>query len=254
MKLSWTGVFALILLVAGSVLRLLNIGETSFWAIRIVPALLSLLMIIVSMSVWKALSKRKASERWPWMWFTFAAFANFFAMVFEALPKILPNPDTTISMISSGFFLVAYVCFIIGFWLESMQVEWVSSKFNVWVPLLVNIVGFGVITFFLLKELSAANMAGIWSVTFVSFVAMDFILIGVIWAVVARTRGGKLSIPYLTIGIGCLVLVIFHIIASFLLTKGMFDVDNVFRTLLMIALAVIVVGGDLRLGIEKQLE
>lgn len=253
MKLSWTGLCAIGLFVVGFVLRILNIGEPSLWAIRIIPVLLGILMIIISISVWSALSRRKASERWPWMWFTFASVANLLALIFEALPKII-TADATISMISSGFFLVAYVCFIIGFWLESMQVEWVSSKFNVWIPLLVNIIGFGVITFFLLKELSAANMAGIWSVTFVSFVAMDFILIGVIWAVVARTRGGKLSIPYLTIGIGCLVLVIFHIIASFMIARGNFDVDSILRVLLMVASTVIVVGGDLRMEIEKQLE
>lgn len=254
MKLSWTSIGAFILFAAGTALRLVDLGTTSLWAIRLLPIAIDLLMVIVAYLVWSALSKRKSNEKWPWMWFLLAAIANVGAMVPEALTKVFVDQAFILSIISSGFFLFAYICFIVGFWLESIQVEWVSSKFNIWIPLLVNLVGFGVVTFFLLKELSSASMSGIWSVTFISFVAMDFLLIGVIWAVVARTRGGKLSVPYITIGIGCILLVIFHIITSFLMTRGMFDVDNAIRILLMLAMAVIIAGGDLRLSIEKQLE
>jgi hypothetical protein len=254
MKLSWTGIAALALLVVGSVLKFLELGDISNWAVRITPVLIAGLMFIISIMVWRALTKRDASERWPWLWFMFAAIANTLAMVFEAIPSILGTSDITLTIVSSGFFLVAYICFIVGFWLESIQVEWVTSKFNIWLPLVINIIGFGVVTYFLIREFSVSNISGILSVTFISFVAMDFILIGVIWAVVARTRGGRLSIPYLTIGIGCLVLVIFHIIVTFLTAKNMFNVDHVIRILLMLALSVIVVGGDLRHSIEKQLE
>jgi len=253
-KLSWTGIVAVIVLVVGAVLRILELGDISSWAIRVAPVIISLMMVFVSFLVWKALSNRKSSEKTPWLWFTFAALANLLAMIAEAMTKIMPEGGVNFSIASSGCFLVAYICFIVGFWLESIQVEWVTSKFNIWIPLVVNIIGFGIVTYFLLKELAVANMTGIWSVTFISFVAMDFILIGVIWAVVARTRGGKLSIPYLTIGLGCLLLVIFHIFATFLITRNLFDVDSIIRVLLIVALSIIVVGGDLRLGIEKQLE
>lgn len=254
MKLTWTGIIAVTTLVIGAVLRILELSDVSNWAIRVAPIVISAMMVFISYMVWKALSNRKSSEKTPWLWFTFAATANLLAMIAEAMTKIMPESAVNFSIGSSGCFLVAYICFIVGFWLESIQVEWVTSKFNIWIPLIVNVIGFGVVTYFLLKELAIANMTGIWSVTFISFVAMDFILIGVIWAVVARTRGGKLSVPYITIGAGCLLLVIFHIFVTFLITRSLFDVDNIIRVLLMVALATIVVGGDFRFEIEKQLE
>ncbi|MBP7733371.1 MAG: hypothetical protein KA140_06395 [Caldisericia bacterium] len=254
MKLSWTSIGAMILFVVGAVLRMVDLGTTSLWAMRLFPIAIDLLLVVIAFLVWNALARRKSNERWPWLWFLLAAIANVGAMVPEALTKVLTEQAVVLSIASAAFFMVAYICFIVGFWLESIQVEWVSSKFNIWIPLIVNIIGFGVVAFFLLKELTNANLSGIWSVTFVSLVAMDFLLVGVIWAVVARTRGGKLSIPYITIGVGCILLVIFHIITSFLMTKNMFDVDHAIRILLMFAMTVIIAGGDLRLGIEKQLE
>lgn len=254
MKLSWTSIGAMILFAIGTVLRLVDFGATSLWAMRLFPIAIDLLLVAIAFLVWNALSKRKSTEKWPWMWFLFAAIANVGAMVPEALTKVLTDQAVVLSIVSAAFFMIAYICFIVGFWLESIQVEWVSSKFNIWIPLIVNVIGFGIVAYFLLKELTNANLSGIWSVTFVSLVAMDFILIGVIWAVVARIRGGKLSVPYITIGVGCILLVVFHIITSFLMTRNMFDVDSVIRILLMLAMTVIIAGGDLRLGIEKQLQ
>lgn len=254
MKLSWTSIGAMILFAVGTIMRLVDMGTTSLWAMRLFPIAIDLLLVVIAFLVWNALAKRKSNEKWPWMWFLLAAVANVGAMVPEALTKIITDQAVMLSIISAAFFMIAYICFIVGFWLESIQVEWVTSKFNVWIPLIVNVIGFGVVAYFLLKELTNANLSGIWSVTFISLVAMDFLLIGVIWAVVARTRGGKLSVPYITIGVGCILLVIFHIITSFLMTRNMFDVDNVIRILLMLAMTVIIAGGDLRLGIEKQLQ
>lgn len=254
MKINLASVVAMMVFVVCIILRLLPLGDISLDAIRFLPILLSLLLAIVAYLNYSSMNKAGFPEKTVWMFFLFASIFNTIAMIIEVLPSVFPSMNSLLfPIISSGFFFLCYTSFIIGFWIESIKVETVVKKINNFLPLVVNLVGFAVVTFFILQQVQSSNIQGIWAVTFITFIALDFVLVGTCWAVTTRTRGGQLSTPYLVISIGCILLVVFHIITSFLTLSGKFSVDHEIRLILVLALTVVTIGGDLRLAIQQKI-
>lgn len=254
MKINITSTIALIVAVVCAVLRLLPIGEVSLNAIRFMPIALSLLVAIVAYLNFTSMNKAGFPEKTVWLFFLFASIFNTFAMIVEVLPSVFPSQNSLLfPIVSSAFFFLCYISFIIGFWIESIKVETVVKKINNFLPLVINLVGFAVVTFFILQQVQSSDIQGIWAVTFITFVALDFILVGTCWAVTARTRGGQLSTPYLVISVGCILLVVFHIFTSFLTLAGMFSVDHPIRLILVLAMTVVTIGGDMRLAVQQKI-
>lgn len=253
MRMKIISVIALTIFVACVILRLLPLGSVSLDAMRFLPILLSLLMTIIASLNFTSMSRSGFPEKTVWLFFLFASVFNSIALIIEVLPAITGMNSILFPIISSGLFFLCYIGFIIGFWIQSIKVETVVKKINNSLPPIVNLVGFATVTFFILQQVQSSNIQGVWAVTFITFIALDFILVGTCWAVTSRTRGGRFSMPYLVISIGCVLLVVFHIIASFLTLAGKFSVDNELRLILVLALTILTIGGDIRFALQQKI-
>ena len=252
MKLSWFGITTVGLVLATVILRFMDIGNVSNWAIRIGPIIVMILLLVIAAVVLSATRRRGTKEKYVWSTFLVASIMNLIGGIFEVLPAIMGTKNETFVMISSAFFLLAYIGFIIGLALANYQFRGMK-KINPWIPIVVTLVAFGIGLFFLFRFMSASNIDIILQITFSVFMLFDAVLVLLAWMLANRTWGGSLSTSYVTIAFGCIGLAVFHIMAVVSVIGGNFTVDSMIRTVFVIMLGMIAIGGDIRLSIENKL-
>ncbi len=252
MKLSWFGITTVGLVLATVILRFMDTGRVSSWAIRIGPIIVMVLLIVIAIVVFSANKRRGTKEKYVWLTFLIAAIFNLAGGIFEVLPAITNTVNETFVMISSAFFLLAYIGFIIGLALANYQFRGMK-KINPWIPIAVTLVAFGIGLYLLFGFMASEGTEMILRIIFTIFLVFDAVLVLLAWMLANRTWGGSLSTSYVTIAFGCIGLAVFHIMAVVSVIGGNFTVDSMIRTVFVVMLGMIAVGGDIRLSIENKL-
>lgn len=255
MNLSMYGLTMAGLVVLTFILKVINQGDISTWALRIGVLLVMLVLVIIALIVYIANKRRGTDEVSTWLLFFIASSLNLVGGIFELLPAIvqgLSNPEI-ITLIGNVFFLLTYISFIVGLAIANYRFS-EYRKVNVMIPSIIVSILLAVGLFFLISTMAKTGESNIIvQIAFIVFIIMDAVLALLAWLLAKRTWGGSLSSSYVTIAVGCIVLVLFHIFATILMIFEAYSIDSIMRVLYVVAIGLIGIGGDIRLSIEEHL-
>lgn len=256
MKYTWITFGSIAFALLAVVLYLLPLGVVSSYAIWTVQFPIIILMDIVVINTFTRMIKQNNPEKNVWLSLLFAGFLLLVGEAFYSAGNVMAVPSTLFVTIGAGLIFCSYAAFIIGMWMMAIHLRTISKQFNVWVPILVIFVLFVTAGFFLWQEFVKSNQpAGIMQIANFFFLVPDFFLVVVSLLVVLRTQGGRLSQPYLVLGMGCIGMVVFHLLTVFFLSQGQ---ANTFihwiRLIFNFAVALLAVGCDMRYQLQKDMD
>lgn len=248
---SWFSYVCIALAIIALCLGLPDLGNVSHNVRIFVQFPILLLMVFVSTSNYILQLKDGVPERRTWLW---SMFASIFTLLGDAL-FVYGNivSSMTIITISSVLMFLAYGCFIIGLLLMGIHVRTDENKNRFWISSVIALIGFVVAGFLLFRSFETSNLDSILKVTFTAYLAADFFLIVANLLVVMRTLGGKLSLPYLSICIGCCMLVAYQMTSLFMMSAGRDIYTSKVQLVFVAALAILAVGVDMRFGIQREM-
>lgn len=249
--LSWFSYVCIVLAAIALCLGLPNFGNISHNARVFVQFPILLLMVAVSASNYSLQQKAAVPERKTWLWLMFASIFTLLGDGFFVYGNIVSS--MTIITVSSVLMFLAYACFIVGLLAMGSHLRTNENKKRFWVPSIIVFLGFVVAGFLLFRLFETSNLDNILKVTFTVYLAADFFLIVSNLLVVMRTLGGKLSIPYLSICIGCCMLVAYQMTSLFMMSAGIDIYTSKVQLVFVAALAILVTGVDMRFGIQREM-
>jgi len=257
MKLSAYGLSMAGFVLLTIVLKVINIEfySISTWVLRIGVLCVMIMLVIISLIVFLANKRRGTEEVSTWLLFFIASSLNLIGGVLELLPVIIngiSNPET-ITLVGNIFFLLTYISFIVGLAIANYRFS-DYKKANVTIPSIVVTIMLAVGLYFLINQMAQTGESSlIVQISFIVFIVMDAVLVLLAWLLAKRTWGGSFSSSYVTIAVGCIALVLFHIVATYLMVSSTYTLDSVFRLIYIVAIGLIGTGGDIRLSIEDNI-
>ncbi len=250
MKLSWLGMSTVGLVFLTILLRLVNVGRP--WVMMFGPLIVMIILVIVAAIVMAATKRRGSDEIRVWTTFLIAAILNTIGGLIEVFVNISKITGSTLDMIGSFFFIAAYIGFILGMIIANIQFRSLR-KVNLIIPGVVVFLILGVSLFFQFKFMHDGNVGQINQVIYTVFMVLDAALVLLSWVLAVRTSGGSMSFSYLLISLGCIGLAFFHAIAVNFQMLGIWSIDSYIRLVFVVVLALIAVGGDVRIMIENKI-
>lgn len=250
-RLSWFSYVSIVLAVIAMSVGIFDFGTISHNARIFVQFPILLLMVAASASSFFLQLKDAIPEKSTWLWLMLASLFTLLGDTLFIYGNIVSS--MTIITISSGLMFLAYACFIVGLLIMGIHVRTNENKNRFWISSVIALIGFVVAGFLLFRSFETSNLDNILKVTFTVYLAADFFLIVANLLVVMRTLGGKLSLPYLTICIGCCMLVAYQMSSLFMMSAGIDIYTNKIQLVFVAALAILTVGVDMRFGIQREM-
>ncbi|NTU61529.1 MAG: hypothetical protein HGA95_04310 [Caldiserica bacterium] len=256
MKYTWITFGSIFFAILAVALYLLPLGAVSTHTIWLAQFPLIIMMDIIVVSTYSKMIKENHPEKNVWLSLLFAGFFLLIGEGFYSAGNVMVPQSSLLVTIGAAMIFCAYASFIIGLWLMAIHLRTISKQFNVWVPILVIFVLFVTAGFFLWQEFIKSNQASsLMQIANFFFLVPDFFLVVVSLLVVLRTQGGRLSQPYLVLGMGCIGMVVFHLLTVFFMSQGQ---ANTFihwiRLVFNFAVALLAVGCDMRFQLQKDME
>ncbi|MBP7732911.1 MAG: hypothetical protein KA140_04000 [Caldisericia bacterium] len=251
-RLSWFSYVGIALAVIAIFVGILDFGAISHNTRVFVQFPILLLMVAASASSFFLQLKDAVPEKNTWLWLMLASVFTLLGDAFFVYGNIVSS--MTIIAISSGLMFLAYACFIVGLLVMGRHLRTNENKNRFWIPSIIAFLGFVVAGFLLFRSFETSNLDSILKVTFTAYLAADFFLIVANLLVVMRTLGGKLSLPFLMICIGCCMLVAYQMSSLFMMSAGIDIYTNKIQLVFVAALAILTVGVDMRFGLQREMD
>lgn len=233
---------------AALILIILPIESVSRFAAWFAQFPIILLMCLVSTKAYQSLAETGSPEHRIWRTLMLAGYSVLFGEIFFVIANFVAS--TPLNLVSALLKLLSYIFFIIGLWAMASHVRDIGRKTNILIPILLIFVVLAFVGYLLFNEFSMHNATSLVMWSFIGFLVPDFLLMAVALTVTVRTQGGKVSTSYMVIGIGCLFLVLYHIVGSFLVARSIVIFDHPVQILLLCAMTALTVGSDMRLKLE----
>ncbi|NTU61528.1 MAG: hypothetical protein HGA95_04305 [Caldiserica bacterium] len=248
---SWFTYVCIALAVVAIFLGLPDLGNISHNVRIFIQFPILLLMVFVSTSNYILQLKDAVPERTTWFWLMLASIFTLTGDAFFVYGNI--KASMTVITISSGLMFFAYACFIIGLLVMGRHIRAQENKIIFWIPAIIILLGFIAAGFLMFRTFQASNLDNVLRITFLVYLVADFFLIVSNLLVVIRTMGGKLSLTYLIIGIGCCMLVAYQMSSLFMMSSGIDIYTNKIQLVFVAALAILTAGVDMRFCIQKEM-
>lgn len=243
--------FAIILFVVSLVLVALPLEEISIFTAWFAQFPIIILLCIVSSKAYMSLAETGSPEYKIWRTLMLAGYSVLVGELFFVIANFVSS--TPLNLVSALLKLLSYIFFIIGLWAMASHVRDVGRRTNMLIPILLIFAVLAFVGYLLFNEFSMNNASNLVMWSFIGFLVPDFLLMAVALTVTVRTQGGKVSTSYMVIGIGCLFLVLYHIIGSFLVARSVAIFDHPVQILLLCAMTALAVGSDIRLKLEIEM-
>jgi hypothetical protein len=255
MRYTWITFGAIFFAVLAVVFYLLPLGDISSIAIWSAQFPIIILMNIVVFNTYLRMIKDNHAERGVWLSLLFAGIFLLVGEVFYSWGNVMAVKSSLLVTIGAGLIFFAYAAFIVGLWLMAVHLRTIGKQFNVWVPTIIILVLFATAGFFLWQEFARSNQAAnLMQIANFFFLIPDFFLVVVSLLVVLRTQGGRLSQPYLVLGMGCIGLVVFHLLTVFFMAQNVETFVHWIRLVFNFAVALLAIGCDMRYQLQKDLD
>lgn len=250
-RLSWFSYVSIVLAAIAIFVGIFDFGAISHNVRIFVQFPILVLMVAASASSFFLQLKDAVPEKNTWLWLMIASLFTLLGDSFFVHGNIVSS--MTIITISSGLMFIAYACFIIGLLITGKHIRTDENKKRFWIPAVIVLMGFIAAGFLMFRSFQASNLDNVLRITFTVYLAADFFLIVANLLVVMRTLGGKLSLPYLMICIGCCMLVAYQMSSLFMMSAGIDIYTNKIQLVFVAALAILTVGVDMRFGIQREM-
>lgn len=249
--MSWTSWTSLALALFAMLSSLPFFGVFSHLSRIFVQFPILFLLLICSIMAFAGLSKDGNPEKTTWMWLM---LASIFVLIGDTL-FVIGNQSNSIVAVtfSSVLMFCSYAGFIIGLLAIGLRIRASRNKTLFWIPSVIALIVFVMAGVMMYRSFLTSTLDDTLKITFTVYLLADFVLIISNMLVVARTSGGKLSLPYLVIGIGCCFLVAYQVASLFMISTGANIYTSTIQLVFVLALAILVAGVDIRHGIQKQL-
>lgn len=253
MKISWLGWVMVVLAILA--LAFWAIPATKFvgdWAFRLVPVITSVWMTVSAFKLWSVLDKRHSDEARVWSLYALGSISivigTILFVVSDLTERTMEFPMFTI--IGQLFMMVFLILFMVSMWRVTNLVEWKNRKFKLWIPLTVIAIGFVVSTVLTIILRNPGSFV-VLPVNF--FLLLDAAVFFIMWVVVGRTWGGRLSVPYMMMAVACLFISTFFVLISMRIPAISFTMTEYPQIFFIIANTIQALSVDTRLQIELKL-
>lgn len=253
MKISWIAWIIIVLAVV--TIGLWALPSTKLagdWGFRLMPVITSVWMMMTAFKLWGELAKRSSDEAKVWSIYSFGSVAIVLGSVFFVASDMLEKVDgfPLLTIIGQTFMMVFLVLFMIAMWKVTGLVEWKNRKFKIWIPLVAVLAGFAVST---VLTIVLRDPTSFYFIPVNFFLLLDAAVFFIMWVVVGRTWGGRLSLPYIIMAVGCVFISTFFIMLSSSLRTNIFSLTGPQQVFFIIANTLQALSVDVRLQIELKL-
>lgn len=253
MKISLIGLMMVVMAVLAIVLWMIPatkmIGD---WAFRLVPVVTSLWMLTSSVKLWRELTRRSSDEAKVWCLYSVGSVSIVIGSVLFVISDLVERTADfpMFTIIGQLFMMVFLILFMVSMWKVTSLVEWKNRQFKLWIPLSVVAVGFVASTVLTILLRDPGSFL-LMPINF--FLLLDAAVFFIMWVVVGRTWGGRLSLPYIMMAVACVFISTFFVLLSFRIPANFYSLTDYTQVFFIIANTLQALSVDVRLQIELKL-